>query len=208
MSFPRRRDAKHRVLRNGESIRDDGRYQFKYYVNGKIKFAYSWRLEPTDPVPAGKRPGPSLRELEKEIGRDLESKLDPSQKGMLVKELVDRYLKTKTGVRANTLTNYNFVRNVLAKEDFSSKTIGSVRTSDAKLFLIKLQEDGKGYSTIKSVRGVLRPAFQLAVDDDLLVKNPFSFALAGVVVNDSVSRDAISLDQMQKFLKFVHDDNC
>ena len=46
-----------------------------------------------------------------------------------------------------------FVRNVLAKEDFSSKTIGSVRTSDAKLFLIKLQEDGKGYSTIKSVPG-------------------------------------------------------
>ena len=46
-----------------------------------------------------------------------------------------------------------FVRNVLAKEVFSSKTIGSVRTSDAKLFLIKLQEDGKGYSTIKSVPG-------------------------------------------------------
>ena len=28
-----------------------------------------------------------------------------------------------------------------------------------------------------SFRGVVRPAFQMAVDDDLLVKNPFEFQL-------------------------------
>ena len=48
----------------------------------------------------------------------------------------------------------------------------------------------------------------MAVDDDLLNKNPFAFELAGVVVNDSVTREAITWDQMNKFLKFVHDDNC
>ena len=64
------------------------------------------------------------------------------------------------------------------------------------------------HRTIKTIRGVLRPAFQLAVDDDILHKNPFSFELAGVVVNDSVRRDALTRDQMRKFLKFVHDDNC
>ena len=73
MSRSKRRDSKHRVLRNGESIRADGKYQFKYYVGGKIKFVYSWRLEPTDPVPKGKRPGPSLREMEKQIGKDFDS---------------------------------------------------------------------------------------------------------------------------------------
>ena len=83
-----------------------------------------------------------------------------------------------------------------------------IKTSDAKLFLIKLQQDGKHYSTVKTVRGVLRPAFQMAVDDDLLSKNPFAFELAGVVVNDSVTREAITRDQMNKFLRFVHDDNC
>ena len=46
----------------------------------------------------------------------------------------------------------------------------------------------------------------MAVDDDILMKNPFGFQLAGVVVNDSVTREAISRDQMRKFLKFVHDD--
>lgn len=62
-------------------------------------------------------------------------------------------------------------------------------------------------STVKTVRGVLRPAFQMAVDDDVLHKNPFGFELAGVVVNDSVTREALTRDQMRKFLKFVHDDN-
>lgn len=68
------------------------------------------------------------------------------------------------------------------------------------------QEDGRGHSTIKTVRGVLRPAFQMAVDDDILMKNPFQFELVGVVVNDSVTREAITKDQMRKFLRFVHDD--
>lgn len=34
-----------------------------------------------------------------------------------------------------------------------------VKLSDAKGWLIKLQADGRGYSTIHTVRGVVRPAF-------------------------------------------------
>ena len=46
----------------------------------------------------------------------------------------------------------------------------------------------------------------MAVDDDILVKNSFGFQLVGVLVNDAVTREAITKDQMRKFLKFVHDD--
>lgn len=110
-------------------------------------------------------------------------------------------------MRPNTLANYKFVVNILKKVPFANQKIMNVKTSDAKLFLIKMQqEDGKRHSTIKTVRGVLRPAFQMAVDDDILMKNPFQFELAGVVVNDSVTREAITKDQMRKFLRFVHDD--
>lgn len=103
--------------------------------------------------------------------------------------------------------NYKFVQNVLKGETFNDKKISQVKTSDAKLFLINLQQNERHYSTIKTVRGVLRPAFQMAVDDDVLLKNPFGFELAGAVVNDSVTREALTKDEMQKFLKFVHDDN-
>ena len=203
-----RRDSKHRVLRRGESIRQDGRYQFKYHVNGKAHFVYSWRLEPTDKLPVGRKPCLSLRELEKQIGYDLDNRLDPVGKNIAVNELVDRYLATKTGVKYNTQMNYNFVKNILKAHPFGDTKISRVKTSDAKLFMIKLQqEDGRGYSSVKTIRGVLRPAFQMAVDDGVLNKNPFGFQLAGVVVNDSVTREAITKEQMNKFLKFVHDDN-
>ena len=48
----------------------------------------------------------------------------------------------------------------------------------------------------------------MAVDDDVLHKNPFSFELATVVVNDSVTREAITREQMRKFLKFVLSGDC
>lgn len=56
------------------------------------------------------------------------------------------------------------------------------------------------------MRGVVRPAFQMAVDDDILLKNPFEFQLATVVVNDSVTRDAITRKQQKKFLEFIKND--
>lgn len=202
-----RRDSKHRILHTGESIRANGKYQYKYVVDGKTKFFYSWKLVPTDPQPVGKQPCLSLRELEKTVQQDLDSKLDPMGKKMTVNELIDRYLQTRTGVKPNTLINYKFVKNLMEKEEFGSKKISEVKTSDAKLFLIKLQQDGRGSSSIKTVRGVLRPAFQMAMDDDIIVKNPFAFQLAGVVVNTEHTREAITKEQMRKFLKFVHDDN-
>ena len=202
-----RRDSKHRILRKGESVRANGKYQFKYHIDGKPHFVYSWRLEPTDPLPAGKQACLSLRELEKEIGRDIESDLDPYGRNLTVLELVEKYLKTRTGVKQSTLMNYNFVMKILRKEEFGTRKMCRVKTSDAKLFLIKLQQDGKGSSTIKTVRGVLRLAFQMAVDDDMLVKNPFGFQLYGVIYNTEKTRNAISKEQMHQFLKFVHDDN-
>ena len=50
------------------------------------------------------------------------------------------------------------------------------------------------------------PAFQMAVDDDLIRKNPFEFQLATVVVNDSVTREAITRKQERAFLEFVAND--
>ena len=47
----------------------------------------------------------------------------------------------------------------------------------------------------------------MTVDYNVLLKNPFYFEMAAVVMNDSVTREAITKDRMRKFLKIVHDDN-
>lgn len=204
----KRRDDRGRVLRFGESQRQDGRYAFKYQDNdGKVKFVYSWRLDKNDRTPAGKKHELSLREKIKQIEHDLFDHIVSNGGNYTVLELVEKYVSLKTGVRHNTEANYKFVINIIAKEDFGKMRIDKVHLSDAKAWLIKLQKDGRGYSTIHSVRGVVRPAFQMAVDDDLLRKNPFSFELASVVVNDSVTREALSRKQERDFLGFIQADD-
>ena len=203
----KRRDNRNRVLRNGESQRPDGRYQFKYQDNdGKVKFVYSWRLDKNDRTPAGKKRELSLREKEKQIEHDLFDRIVPNGGNITVLELVKKYVSLKTGVRHNTKANYNFVINIIAKESFGRMRIDKVHLSDAKAWLIKLQKDGRGYSTIHSIRGVVRPAFQMAVEDDLIRKNPFAFELATVVINDSVTREAITRAQEREFLRFIQED--
>lgn len=203
----KRRDNKNRILRNGESQRSDGRYAYVYVDdNGKQKFLYSWKLENTDKVPQGKRDCISLRDKIKMLKKDLDDGIVSNGGDMTVLQLVQKYVGQKTGVRHNTQANYNFVINIIKKEDFGAKRIDKVKLSDAKEWLIKLQADGRGYSTIHTVRGVVRPAFQMAVDDDLIRKNPFEFMLATVVVNNSVTREAITRKQERTFLEFVKND--
>jgi hypothetical protein len=203
----KRRDNKNRILRNGESQRKDGRYMYKYVDNaGNVKYVYSWKLVKTDTVPQGTKDDIPLRDKEKLIHKDLEDDIISDGGKMTVLELVKKYVSQKIGVRHNTEANYNFVINIIKKEAFGNKRIDRVKLSDAKGWLIKLQSDGRGYSTIHTVRGVERPAFQMAVDDDLIRKNPFEFQLATVVVNDSVTREAITRKQERAFLEFVKSD--
>ncbi len=205
----KRRDNRNRVLRKGESQRPDGRYMYKYTdnVNGQSRYVYSWKLDKNDRAPAGHQKDLSLREKERMIEADLFDHIIPHGGDMSVVDLVKKYVSLKTGVRHNTEANYAFVIRILEKEDFGKKRIDTVKLSDAKGWLIKLQKkDKRGYSSIKTVRGVVRPAFQMAVDDDLLRKNPFAFELATVVVNDSVTREAITRKQEQAFLQFIKQD--
>lgn len=50
---------------------------------------------------------------------------------------------------------------------------------------MKLHSDGKGYSTITSVRGVVKPTFRMAYNEDIIRRNPFDFKRVDVVPNDS-----------------------
>ena len=204
----KRRDNRGRILHNGEFQMSDGRYRFKYIDSfGKERVVYSWRLDHNDRAPEGKKRTASLREMEKQIQADQFDHIVSNGGNLTVLELAEKYISTRTGVRPTTQAGYGTVINLLKKDPFGNKRIDTVRISDAKCWLIKLQEkDGKSYSSIHSVRGVLRPAFQLAVDDDLIRKNPFSFQLVEVIVNDSVTREAITREEERKFLKFVKED--
>lgn len=204
----KRRDKRNRILHNGETQRADGRYRFTYQdTDGNTKDVYSWRLDHNDPYPKGKRKDLSLREKEKQIEQDMFNQIVSNGGNYTVLSLVEKYVSLKTGVRHNTEAGYKTVINILKKDPFGNKRIDKVKLSDAKAWLIKLQKvDGRGYSSIHTIRGVLRPAFQMAENDDLIRKNPFQFDLASVVVNDSVTREAITRKQQREYLRFVQED--
>lgn len=189
----KRRDNRGRILHNGESQMPDGRYRFRYNdIFGKPRVVYSIRLDRHDPVPAGKKKTLSLRELETQIKADLFDHIVSHGGNLTVLELVEKYISTKINVRQTTTKGYGTVINILKKDPFGKKRIDTVRISDAKCWLIKLQQkDGRGYSSIHSIRGVLRPAFQMAE----------------VIVNDSLRREALSREDERKFLKFVKEDS-
>lgn len=204
----KRRDKRNRILHNGESQLTDGRYRFRYSdLDGNRKDLYSWRLDHNDRMPKDKPRDLSLREKEKQVEQDLFNQIVSNGGNLTVLELCEKYTALKCGVRKTTKTGYKTVLNILKKDSFGKKRIDKVKLSDAKTWLVKLQQtDGRGYSSIHQIRGVLRPAFELAYQDDLIRKNPFQFELASVIVNDSVTREAITRKQEREYLKFVKED--
>ena len=150
--YAKRKDNKGVLLRDGESQRNDGTYQYRYTdLMGERRTFYANSLD-------------ELRRMEKKIQKTVDDRLNYTEGLINVLDLVARYLETKQGVRYNTRVGYNFVTNLLKKEEFSYRKIMDIRVSDAKAWMIKLHNDGKHYSTLCTIKGVVGPAFQMAVE--------------------------------------------
>ena len=203
----KRKDTKGRVLKNGEYQEANGCYVFKYYVDGKRYVIRSWKLVKSDKVPDGKRDGLCLRDMEKNIQFKLNEYVKFEGANLTVSELVEKYDQQKLGIRKNTMVGHTTVRRYLEKDPFGKKKIETVRIIDAKQFMIQLKEEGKSYSTLCSYRGVIRPAFRMAVDDELISRNPFDFPISDIMMNNAVKRDALTNDEQKRFLKFVKEDS-
>lgn len=190
----KRKDKNGRLLKTGENQRKDLIYQYRYQdIWGKTQYIYSADLN-------------ELRQKEKEVQKELEKGVDYAKGNVSVEQLVERYISLKQNVRYNTKVGYRFVLNLLKKESFSQKCIRDIKVSDAQMWMIKLANDGRGYSTLTSVRGVLRPAFQMAYNEDIIPKNPFDFKLTDVVVNNSQKRISLTDTQKDTWMEFVRTD--
>lgn len=189
----KRKDNKGRLLRTGESQRKDLTYMYRYTdMRGKRQCVYADDLN-------------KLREKEKKIQLDTLQGLDISGGGITVLELVERYVGLRRNVRYNTTVGYNFVLNILRKEEFGYQQVNKVRVVDAKRFLLNLYDKGRGYSSINSIKGGLKPAFQMAVNDDYLRKNPFDFKM-DLIPNNSQKRVAMTEEEQERYLEYVRND--
>ena len=203
----KRRDNKGRILRTGESQRADGRYMYKY-VNraGETKVVYSWKLVATDRVPKGKRDDLSLREKEREIQRDLEDGIDTKGKKMTLCELYAKKTAQRINDKKNTLAGRKYLMDALKQDKLGSRSIDSIKPSDAKEWAVRMKEKGYGFKTISNYKRSLKASFYMAIEDDYVRKNPFDFQLSEVIDDDSESRQALSEEQEEKLLSFLQYD--
>ena len=204
-SMEKRTDNKGRILRNGESQRKDGRYAYKYIENGKPKFVYSWKLVSTDRVPKGKRDCVSLREKVKMIEKDLSDGISTSNRNMTVSQLYDRYTRSKANVRKGTQTGRKYLKEALQTDILGNMSIDKVKLSEAKAWAYRMREK-YAYSTVKNMKRSLNATFHLAIQDDLLRKNPFDFALTDVIENDTKKKEALTKEEIKALLDFAKTD--
>lgn len=203
----KRRDNKGRILRTGESQRKDGRYAYKYVdAFGKQQFVYSWKLVDTDKTPAGKRDVPALRDKVKEISRDLEDGIDTIGKKMTVCQLYAKQNGLRKNVKHGTKKGRDYLMGLLQDDPFGVKSIDTVKQSDAKEWVIRMNEKGFAFQTISNFKRSLKAAFYTAIEDDCIRKNPFNFALDTVIEDDRERKAALTPKQEENLLAFMEQD--
>lgn len=203
----RRKDNKGRLLKTGESQRKDGRYAYKYQdKNGKSKFMYSWRLTDTDPVPKGKRFGRSLRDLERDLQRDLFDGIDSSGKKMVLWQLYEKHNALKPNVRQSTETGRKYLMDILKSDTLGNMSIEAIKPSDTKEWAIRMKKNGYSYQTINNYKRSLKACFYTALNDDLVRKNPFNWNLSDVLEDDTEHKTALTDEQVNTLLSFVQMD--
>lgn len=190
----RRKDNKNRVLQKGEIQRKDGIYEYRYTDDlGKRRSIYSKDLN-------------ELRHKEGEIYELLKKGIRYHNGDITVNELVEKYLEINNEFRYNTKICHNTVLNLLKNENFASKKIRDITMIDVQDWFIKLKDDGKNYSTIKNIKGVVRPAFELAYNNNWIEKNPFSISLRGIISEPKNTRKALNNEQQKLFMDFIFED--
>ena len=191
-----RKDSKGRVLHKGESYnRDRGLYCYAYTDSfGKRRYIYSKDLG-------------ELRDKETQTKKD---ELDGIDIYAMAKSdlnfVFDRYIETKSELRSSTRSNYVYTYNRYVRKGFGKKKVTEIKYSDVLYFYNALLREGLAISTVESVHGLIHPAFQMAVRDNIIRTNPSDCVMAELkkkIKGRPEPRHALTYEQEQTFLNFL-----
>ena len=81
-----------------------------------------------------------------------------------------------------------------------------MKLSDAKEWDIRMSEKGYAYKTISNWKRSLKAVFYTAIEDVCIRKNPFNFAIADVLEDDTEEKAALTQEQEDRLLAFAGSD--
>ena len=203
----KRKDNKGRLLREGEYQRKDGRYMFSCVdKNGDRVTAYSWRLVQSDPYVSGRKKDISLREKEEGLQQSLFNGICIGKNNMLLDDLFEMYIRTKKRLRKNTLSTYITLYKKNVSDSLGKKAVKDIKKSDILQLYDKCSQT-LANGTIHNIHNnVLFPAFQLAVEDDYIRKNPCSGCLKEYPYDVLGIKEALTVEEQYNFVKFLKSD--
>lgn len=192
-----RKDNKGRNLHTGESQRNDGSYMYRYMDirSGKRQTIYARDL-------------PELRMKEKQLAKDLDDNIltNNSAKKMTVNSQFNYYMATKE-LADSTRSNYVKMWNGHVRDELGNLKVVQLLPSYIKAFYAKLSRAGYAYSTIKFLHTLLYPALEMAVDDDIIRKNPAKKALSSDYGKQPTEKEVLTIEQQEKLLLFIKNSN-
>lgn len=193
-----RKDNKGRALQKGESQRSqDNRYVYTYTApSGKRSYVYATTLQ-------------ELREKEKQLIRDQLDGIDLYVAGKAdLNYVVDRYLATKNNLATSTYANYRYTYDHFCKDGLGKRKVTDIKYSDMLHFYLHLIEDGVKVKTVESIHCVLHPAFDLAVRDDIIRKNPSDGVISEIKKHQGRKQKeqrALTLEQQKELMAYITD---
>lgn len=192
-----RKDNRGRNLKEGESQRKDGTYMYRF-TDPKTKkrvCKYSKDL-------------PGLRKIEREIQQKINDGLAVSTKivNTTLNQYYEQYMRVLQ-IELRTKNNYMALWNNHIRKSIGEMKLVDIRTSHIKTLYSSLTNKGYSEGTIKVIHGILCPLFDLAMDDDIVRKNPAKGNLAGYGVK-SKERQALTATEQETLMTFISSSNC
>lgn len=191
----RRKDKKGRVLKEGESQRIDGTYDYRWRTSdGKRHSVYAKTLE-------------ELREKEQVIQKDKSDGIRTDSKNVTLNDVFEMWVNLKKGLKDNTFQNYQYMYNQFVYPDFGQSKVVKMKRSDVRRFYNMLADERLlKISTIDNVHTVLHQVLDLAVEDEYLRNNPSDNALKELKQSHSFDvekRKALTVQEQNTFLTFL-----
>ena len=191
-----RKDNKGRNLRPGETQRSDGSYMFVYKLGKKKKYIYDTDLA-------------SLRAKEKQIAKDADDGIRTQEAMKLtLNDMFKVYMDNNIRLKPSTRANYEYLWDRYVKDEpFANEPLPNVRRSDVLGFYTKLLKHGFAINSLESINTIVHPAFELAVADDYIRKNPSKGIYTKLKTDGSApkpkKRIALTKAQQKNFLQYI-----
>lgn len=100
-----------------------------------------------------------MRELEKEIQKDLADGIDSIGKKMTLCQVYAKQNASRSNVKKTTAVQREQLMEILKRDKLGNRSIDSIKPSDAKEWAVRMKENGYSYQTINNYKRSLKASF-------------------------------------------------